>query len=549
MPVIAPRGHSEPGGRRWALFGAIALLLTAALAGGAFLAVRHWWPAAQFEPSAPALTSVTVAPFGEHVVSVRAREADGTPVAVRLRGGRVEPTTTLAGDTRLFVRVTIRRSGWIGWLVGGSEVVHTVVRTPEAEVAARFVYPRPGRPVQVTFSRPVAVVSVRTADAKVERLTLRHPRRTVSIGISAAGADTAGTAFVAGAARPWEQLPEAVRINWFPAGPLPNVLVRPSPHTMLEPTAPIVLTFSRPVADVLGTHRPRLVPRTRGVWTEPNSHTLVFQPSGLGFPLGRRLHLRLPSAIQVIAGDDPDTLRTLTWQVPRGTLLRLRELLAELGYLPLDWHPAGAPVRLTPGAEARAAVHTPAGTFAWRYPGTPAALKEIWSSGDLRPVLVRGAIMAFESAHGMAVDGWPSMAVFRALIRAQLNGRRAEDGYSYVYVSEALPQTLTLWHDGQVVLSTPVNTGIASRPTALGTYPVYAHLTSTTMSGTNPDGSHYSDAGVPWVNYFNGGDAVHGFVRGSYGWPQSLGCVEVPVSTAEQIFPYVQIGTLVTVTA
>jgi hypothetical protein len=49
------------------------------------------------------------------------------------------------------------------------------------------------------------------------------------------------------------------------------------------------------------------------------------------------------------------------------------------------------------------------------------------------------------------------------------------------------------------------------------------------------------------VNYFNGGDAVHGFVRGGYGWPQSLGCVEVPISTAALIWPHVQIGTLVTV--
>ena len=48
------------------------------------------------------------------------------------------------------------------------------------------------------------------------------------------------------------------------------------------------------------------------------------------------------------------------------------------------------------------------------------------------------------------------------------------------------------------------------------------------MEGTNPDGSHYNDVGVPWVNYFSGGDAIHGFVRPGYGWPQSLGCVEVP---------------------
>ena len=34
------------------------------------------------------------------------------------------------------------------------------------------------------------------------------------------------------------------------------------------------------------------------------------------------------------------------------------------------------------------------------------------------------------------------------------------------------------------------------------------------MSGTNPDGSHYTDPGIPCVSYFNGGDALHGFIRG-----------------------------------
>ena len=98
------------------------------------------------------------------------------------------------------------------------------------------------------------------------------------------------------------------------------------------------------------------------------------------------------------------------------------------------------------------------------------------------------------------------------------------------------------------MLTTPVNTGIASAPTATGTYPVYEHLPVTTMSGTNPDGSHYSDPGIPDVSYFNGGDALHGFLRSQYGFPQSLGCVEMPYSTAAQVYPYTPIGTLVHVT-
>ena len=63
--------------------------------------------------------------------------------------------------------------------------------------------------------------------------------------------------------------------------------------------------------------------------------------------------------------------------------------------------------------------------------------------------------------------------------------------------------------------------------------------------GTNPDGSHYNDPGIKWVSYFNGGDALHAFTRAQYGFPQSLGCVEMMLEPAGQVWPYTPIGTLV----
>jgi len=50
---------------------------------------------------------------------------------------------------------------------------------------------------------------------------------------------------------------------------------------------------------------------------------------------------------------------------------------------------------------------------------------------------------------------------------------------------------------------------------------------------------------VPWVNYFNGGDAVHGYPRASYGFPQSNGCVELPIETAHRVFDRLAIGDVV----
>jgi lipoprotein-anchoring transpeptidase ErfK/SrfK len=157
---------------------------------------------------------------------------------------------------------------------------------------------------------------------------------------------------------------------------------------------------------------------------------------------------------------------------------------------------------------------------------------------------MRGALMAFENANEFTTDGLLGPTVWRALIRAASADHGTTAGYTFVTVSES-SESLSLWHDGSVRLTTPVNTGIASAPTELGTFPVYEHIASGTMSGTNPDGSHYEDPGVPWISYFNGGDALHGFERAQYGFPQSLGCVEMLPATAGHVWPYTPIGTLV----
>jgi len=66
------------------------------------------------------------------------------------------------------------------------------------------------------------------------------------------------------------------------------------------------------------------------------------------------------------------------------------------------------------------------------------------------------------------------------------------------------------------------------------------------MQGVNPNGTPYADP-VHWINYFDGGEAVHGFPRASYGFPQSLGCVELPLNVAPIVYSHVHYGTLVTV--
>ncbi len=126
-------------------------------------------------------------------------------------------------------------------------------------------------------------------------------------------------------------------------------------------------------------------------------------------------------------------------------------------------------------------------------------------------------------------------------------GKLNPNPYNYVSVTQTLPETLNLYSNGQVVFTARVNTGIPGATTDIGTFPVYLRYATTTMKGTNPDGSTYNDPGIPWVSYFHGGDALHGFVRSSYGSPQSVGCVEMSFADAGTVWPQTPIGTLVTV--
>jgi len=186
------------------------------------------------------------------------------------------------------------------------------------------------------------------------------------------------------------------------------------------------------------------------------------------------------------------------------------------------------------------------GTFKWRFKSLPPILRAQWRVGTDNIVL-RGAVMRFQLVHNLATTGSIDGTTWKAIVEAALRHQGDPSSYNFVYVDQTLPEKARLYVNGKLAFTTLVNTGISSNPTANGTFPVYLRYVTTTMSGTNPNGSHYSDSGIPWVSYFNGGDALHGFIRSSYGWPQSLGCVEMPFVDAAALWPHTPIGTLVSV--
>src|SRR5262249_31555138 len=169
--------------------------------------------------------------------------------------------------------------------------------------------------------------------------------------------------------------------------------------------------------------------------TAPNA--LTFRPTGSGFALGRHVAVQLPATTDILSTGRTQTAETLTWSVPLGSTLRLHQLLAELGYLPLSWQPKGASVADTAAAQKAAALHAPAGAFSWRFGNTPPQLQALWKPSTWTQ-MTQGAVMAFQSDHGLAVDGIPGPTTWHTLIRAALANDRAKF-YSYVVVHRNVP--------------------------------------------------------------------------------------------------------------
>ena len=510
----------------------------AGLAGTALLA----WPSARLGAADDALARVVLPGFAGKVTAVEIRSADGTRVPVRLSHGRLWPLRKLAAGERLKVVLKVRRPGWAAWLVGRSERRTLTIETPSAHLLGHWLQVKAGAPITVAFDRPVSLVSL--GGASPQRLV--SPRAVVPLGLVARGSHSAGGMKVAAAARSWERLPAPVWVSWFPERPYLQLLAEPKLGTTLAPGGQLTLAFSSSISDVLGTSRPRLSPATPGHWRLLDAHTLAFRPGGLGVGLGAKVRIMLPRAVHLAGRAGRKLTRTFEWQVPSGSTLRLQQLLAQLGYLPLNWLAAARVASTSPRAQLAAALSPPPGRFFWRYANTPAELRAIWRAGRANEI-TRGAVMMFEDTHRLAVDALVGPRVWQALISDAIAGKLRTTGYSYVYVHRSTPQSLNLWHNGRVILSSPGNTGVPAAPTKLGTFPVFEHIPVGTMSGTNPNGSHYKDPGIRYISYFNRGDAIHAFNRASFGTPQSLGCVELPLAAAAKVWPYTPIGTLVTI--
>ncbi|MHB1712353.1 MAG: L,D-transpeptidase family protein [Acidimicrobiales bacterium] len=328
------------------------------------------------------------------------------------------------------------------------------------------------------------------------------------------------------------------------AKPLAVVSTTPaSGATNVATDATFSIRLSAPVSAAGLAAMPQLSPPVPGAWQKTGSDTVSFAATApfipsttesLVIPAG-------PSGPKSTTGRSLALPVTIHFTVALGTYERLQQLLAQLDYLPLSFTPT-APLR------SPVQMFTPQpGSFAWKWPHTPPSLSALWTEGSANTI-TKGAVMNFQNQNVLPVNGIPGTSVWAALLADATTTKVNANPYTYVYVSKVLPENLTLYSNGAVQFANiPVNTGVPGANTPDGTFEVFEHVVASRMKGTNPNGTTYNDPHVPWASFFHGGDALHGFVRASYGFPQSNGCVEMAVANAAKTWPFTPIGTLVTV--
>lgn len=512
--------------------------------GGAALALWLLRPRVSVSAGGSRLASVRLSGPGTTLVSTTA-QVGGRTIALTDQNGSLQAATPLPAGTTVAISATVRAPWWESWLTG-SRITETVrVTAPTATLTDPVGEFATGAGPTLHFSEPVEVVHWTFAGTSHTQ-HLSAPSRTVTLTLPS-GHPAFGSLQVSAASYAWESLPAPSTYTFF-QGTGKLAFASPAPGGDPSPATPITLTFSQTVASLFGRSDPTLAVKLlktppAGRWTTPNPYTLTFQPAPGALWPGQDLEVTLPAAVSV-NGAAPAT--TLSFPLAQGPVTRLQQELATLGYLPLKWVPAaGQPgVPTTVSAAAAAATTTPVGSFAWQW-NPPAGLAGLWYPGQYT-VMTQAAVKAFEHVSGLANVGTANPLLWPYLAKALANHQQNPNGYTWVDITKTLPETLTVWHNGKVVITAATNTGIPQDPTADGTFIVYLRYTSQIMRGTNPNGTKYADP-VKWVSYFNGSDAIHGFVRASYGFPQSLGCAELPYATAQQVFPYTPIGTLVTV--
>ncbi len=526
-----------------------AALGVAAAGAGVFLAV--YWPKASFSKPSTALAQFSLSGISQKVTQSSVT-VDGKAIKYTITNGKITPTQKLPEGASAHVTITVERPSWIGWLVGRTKTISDSVITPQAKLLNSVAFDSSKRPLLAYFSSPVTLASI--VGPNGTHIVNLATRSTEVPLLSTIGQSLAGTLTVAASPEPWEALPTPTQLTYFRSSSnSPVAVISPSPSS-LTPSSTLTITLSKPVSQVFGSRVPTITPAINGAlipqgkWTKTTPYTLTYTPSQADFWPSEQFSLKFPAAISIAqpSGSVSPASASLTLQGAAPSITRLQQFLAKLNYLPLSYQGAAGTTTSSPtmAALSSSILAAPNGLFNWKW-SMPSNFTSLWQSGTYN-VITRGAVMSFEQFNHLDTTGLQNPLLWPTLLQDVISNKVDPHRYSWIEIEKRRPEMLYLYENGSVVFSGLTNTGIPGLNTTNGTYPIYLRFVQDYMSGTNPNGTTYHDL-VHWINYFLGSEAVHGFVRSQYGFPQSLGCVELPVNSAAIVYPQVHIGTLVTV--
>ncbi len=535
---------STPDSRKWIWAGSAGILVVVILLLGAFFL----WPRVSLTPGKSSLASFSTHGPNITIDSLQAK-MNGKIVPTTIKGSNIYPTSPIPMGKKISLTATASPPSWLSWLSGSKIKNQLVVVTPVTKLSSSMTFPSAGAKPVARFNKAVQTIDW-NLNGTSHIIHLSQPSQAVPLSVpTTQGAG--GAIEISASAFNWEKLPQPSVLSFF-VGKGQMATISPTPNSTTFPsTDPIQLTFSQPVSKIWGKNLPsitiaKLHSQLKGHWSHINPYTIKFVPAKLALWPGQTVQIKFPQPIKITEGSNVTTAQNVSYTTKQGSTRRLQQLLSNLGYLPFNWTSANkSSTSLNSTSTIASKVYTaPNGNFSWQWQ-PPSRLAALWQPGNYN-VMVKGAVMAFEHVDGLNPVGRSNPLLWPYLAKAVASHKTNPNGYAWVDVSKTIPEHLILWFNGKPTLESPTNTGIPATPTHSGTYPVYLRYRSQVMKGRNPNGSKYSDL-VHWVSYFNGGNAVHGFVRASYGTPQSLGCVELPIATAAQVWPYLHIGSLVTV--
>ncbi len=233
----------------------------------------------------------------------------------------------------------------------------------------------------------------------------------------------------------------------------PATVLTRLPLPVSDPTSGVSIRLDgKPAPD---TPRPVLTPHVAGHWRNVGEYE-VFRPISTLEPC-TTYSMRIPARTFALRHRTLGAARVLPVKVACPGTRALQEALARLGYLPYTLHGfvgASSTGVLTRKEAARRAYKLPHGKLKPNVAGAPPLVP-----GTMDPTTT-GAVEVFEGDHNLALTTTPSQRLWAELIADETLAHRDPKPYTWVTVTETLPETLKVHEGSKVKLTTPTNTGV-----------------------------------------------------------------------------------------